>query len=286
MRKLLAIAFLLIWNIPFAQTDYTYETFDDTRIVNGHSVETKAEGILTFIIAHRFGPMNSGPKNLWGLDFARMRMGLDYGVINNLSIGLGRTSTDGTIDGYAKYKFLSQSSGDKNMPFSATLLGGYAIKTKARHPVQGSELDFAQKTSSVAQLMIARKFGDKVSIQIMPTFVHRNLVKDEEENDIFSLGFAGQYQILKNWSLSAEYYATPKSSLPESTDAIGELYQSLSLGIQIDTKGHVFQFHLSNSPGMTERIFIAETDGNWIDGDIYFGFNITRDFKIKGRKIR
>lgn len=285
MIKIITLACSILFMLSLnAQTDYVYDTFDDTRIVNGHSVETNEEGILTFIIAHRFGPMNSGPKNLWGLDFATMRMGLDYGLSNNFSIGIGRTSTDGTIDGYIKYKLLSQSSGEKNMPLSATIVAGYAIETKAFIP--NVELDINQKSSYMTQVIIARKFSNRFSAQIMPTYIHRNLVADDEENDVVSLGFSGQYQILKNWSISAEYFATPKNSLPDGSGASGEYFQSLSLGFQIDTKGHIFQFHMSNSPGMVERIFISETNGSWVDGNIYFGFNITRDFKVKGRKIR
>ncbi len=267
----------------FGQTEYTYETFDDTRIVNGHSIETNAEGVLTFIIAHRFGPMNSGPKFLWGLDNATMRMGFDYGVNKNLMIGIGRSSIDGTIDGFAKYRLLNQASGDKKVPISATLMAGYAIKTKV---FIEPTLDLNQKSSYTTQLLLARQFNQKFSAQLMPTFVHRNLVQSDESNDIFSFGIAGQYQFLKNWSLSAEYYLTPKSSLPDGSGVSGEYFQSLSVGIQVDTKGHVFQFHVSNSAGMVERIFITETKGDWTSGDIYFGFNITRDFKVKGRKIR
>jgi len=173
------------------------------------------------------------------------------------------------------------------MPISASALGGYGIKTKAFVSEDPTlDLSVSQKSSYFAQLLIARKFGSKVSLQVMPTFVHRNLVTDYESNDIFSLGFATQYQVLKNWSLSAEYYMVSASSLPEETDISGKYYSSLSLGFQIDTKGHVFQFHMSNSSGMMERHFITETNGDWLNGDIFVGFNITRDFKIKGRKIR
>ncbi|MFT7233842.1 MAG: hypothetical protein ACI8TA_003069 [Cyclobacteriaceae bacterium] len=101
-RILLSTLSLWFGFTVFGQTEYAYETFDDTRIVNGHSIETNAEGILTFIIAHRFGPMNSGPKFLWGLDNATMRIGLDYGINKNLTVRIGRTSTDGTVDGFAK----------------------------------------------------------------------------------------------------------------------------------------------------------------------------------------
>ena len=120
----------------------------------------------------------------------------------------------------------------------------------------------------------------------MPTWLHRNLVDDDEQNDIISMGIAGQYHLLKNWSFSFEYYATPKSDLPDGSGPSLEAYQSLAFGVQIDTKGHVFQLHFGNSRGMIEKFFIAETTDTWTDGGIHFGFNITRDFTVKGRKVR
>jgi hypothetical protein len=121
----------------------------------------------------------------------------------------------------------------------------------------------------------------------MPTLLHRNLVESYEENDILSVGIASQYQAFKNVSFSVEYYATPGSSLPsKTTSPSGEAYrQSLAFGVQIDTKGHVFQLQVGNSQGMIEKFFVAETKDSWLDGGVHLGFNITRDFKIKGRKI-
>ena len=285
-RKILLISFLTVSLGAYAQTDYAYKTFDDTRVVNGHSVETNVEGIMTFIISHRFGALNSGFYNAWGLDAASMRMGLDYGITNNLSIGIGRSTYEKTIDGFLKFKLLSQSSGDRVFPFSVTLLGTSAYKALRKR--DGIVLRTLHRFSYTGQLLIARKFGSRVSLQVMPTFLHRNLVQDIEENDIFSLGMAGQFHFLKNWSISLEYYATPSSYLPEgeNPETGEEYYQSLAIGIQIDTKGHVFQLQFGNSRGMIEKFFIAETFDSWLDGGIHFGFNITRDFKVKGRKIR
>lgn len=266
-----------------AQIEYTYKTFDDSRIINGHSVETNIEGIMTFIISHRFGPTNDDPNYLWGLDAAQMRMGLQYGINNNLMIGVGRNSTDKTIDGFIKYKLLAQSSGDKNMPITMTLLGYAGLQPQL---VPGAvTYSLGQKLAYATQLLIGRKFSDRVSAQIMPTYLHRNLVADSEYNEVFSLGSAVHCQVLKNWSLVAEYYLTPKSMLPDENSNLNYT-PSFSLGFQIDTKGHVFQLNVGNSNGMTERIFLAESAGSWADQHLYFGFNITRDFAVKGRRVR
>ena len=284
MKITLLIATFCIALTSLAQTNYAYQTFDDTRIVNGHSVETTTEGILKFIISHRFGTINSDGYDLWGLDNATMRMGLDYGLTNNLNIGIGRSTFEKTYDGFIKYKALAQSTGDRIMPVTVTLLGTAALKTLRRF--DGIELDLGQKLSYTTQILIARKFNERISVQIMPTWLHRNLVEDDEQNDIISMGFAGQYHFLKNWSLSFEYYATPSSDLPDGSGASPEAYQSLAFGVQIDTKGHVFQLHFGNSRGMIEKFFIAETTDTWTEGGIHFGFNITRDFTVKGRKVR
>jgi len=281
------ICFLIVSSVYeiTAQTTYTYETFDDIRIVNGHSVETNQEGIMTFIISHRFGTLNTGAYQVWGLDNATMRMGLDYGITNNLMVGIGRSTFEKTADGFIKYRLLAQSSGDRKIPFTLTLLGTTALKT-IRRPDLPVELNMQQKLSYTTQILLARKFGSKFSAQLMPTYLHRNLVRDDEENDILSLGFAGQYQFLKNWSVSVEYYATPESDLPDGTSQSADFNQSLAIGFQIDTKGHIFQLHFGNSRGMIEKFYVAETQGKWSKGDIHFGFNITRDFKVKGRRVR
>ncbi|MEQ8471881.1 MAG: DUF5777 family beta-barrel protein [Marinoscillum sp.] len=284
MKTCLLLFSILISLQLFGQTEYAYETFDDTRIINGHSIETNTEGVLTFIISHRFGKINEGAYQQFGLDNATMRIGFDYGITNNLSVGIGRSTFEKTRDGYLKYRLLAQSTGEKKMPITLTLLGSSAMKTVKRP--DGINLDFAQKLTYTGQLLIARKFGPRLSLQLMPTYLHRNLVNDDEKNTIYSLGAAGQYQVLKNWSLSVEYYATHPDDLPDGSGPSLEHYQSIAVGIQIDTKGHVFQLQFGNSAGMTEKFFIAETTGNWLDGDIHFGFNITRDFTVKGRKVR
>lgn len=266
-----------------AQSNLIYQTFDDTRVVNGHSVETNTEGSMKFIISHRFGTLNTGARDAWGLDNATMRIGLDYGVSNRFTLGIGRSSYEKTVDGFLKYKLLSQAE-TSGMPVSLTILGTSAWKTYTLSS-DTVGLSVAQRLSYCGQMLISRKFNDRISLQIMPTYLHRNRVGHDEENDIFTIGSAGQFQVLKNISLSFEYYYTPKKYF-EAIDDRAINNQSLAFGVQFDTKGHIFQLHLGNSSGMTEKFFIAETREKWLDGGIYFGFNITRDFTLAGRKIR
>ena len=259
------------------KSERTIETFDDTRIVNGHSVETQKEGAMKFIIAHRFGALNGGIRELYGLDESTIRLGFDYGITDNITIGVGRSSFLKTVDGFVKAKLIHQST--SGSPVSLAYFGSADIYTVEDFAPR--EVDTKYRWTYVNQLLLARKMSDKVSLQIMPTYVHRNLVATSDlSNDILSIGGAGKFQITKILSFKAEYYY----ALPNQLSDLNT--NSLALGFDIETKHHVFQMHLGNSRGMIEKYFITETYGKWGEGDIMLGFNITRDFQIKGRKYK
>jgi len=262
-------------------TEYASETFKDTRIVNGQSVETNEDGQLKFIISHRFGLLSKGINNFFGLDEASIRLGLDYGVTDRFTIGIGRSSFEKTVDGFGKYKLLRQSTGVKEMPITMTWQSNFAIRTADFPNNPGEEYDIANRMTYGHQLMIARKFCDAFSAQLMPTFIHRNLVDTKaEKNDLFAIGAATRYQLTKIISLQAEYYYVLPDQLGD------EFTNSLSLGFDIQTKSHVFQLHVSNSQGMIDKFFVSETREDFFKGDIFLGFNISRDFQLKGKKYK
>ncbi len=281
---------IILWGfaIAFAQlvaaqetTTYASETFKDTRIVNGQSVETNEEGQLKFLISHRFGLISQGFDNFFGLDQATIRLGLDYGVTDRFTVGIGRSSFEKTVDGFAKYKILRQSSGANNMPITMTWQSNAAWRTADFSEIEGVEYDFSNRMTYGHQLMIARKFCDEFSAQLMPTFIHRNLVETrDEENDLFALGAATRYQLTKTVSFQAEYYYVLPNQLAD------EFTNSLSLGFDIQTKSHVFQLHVSNSQGMIDKFFISETREDFFKGDVFFGFNFSRNFQLKGKKYK
>ena len=261
-----------------AQEGQPVRTFYDTRVVNGHSTELVDEGSMKFIIAHRFGRINTGAYDLFGLDNATMRMGLDYGVTKWLNIGIGRSSFEKTVDGYLKARLLRQMEGDNSKPVSVVYFAGIAANGLRFQDPERND-DFSSRLAYTHQLLVSRRFGDRLSAQVMPTLVHRNLVLDSTfNNDVFAVGVAGRYVLSKRVTLSAEYFYALPDQIPETFN------NTLSVGIELETKAHVFQFHLSNSRGMTEKFFVSETTGQWSAGDIHLGFNITRDFKVKGRK--
>jgi hypothetical protein len=261
-----------------AKKEYTFATFKGTRVVNGHSVETKGKGELEFIISHRFGQLNSGAYNFWGLDQAYIRLGLEYGITDRLGIGVGRSSFNKIIDSYLKYKIVRQSTGQGGFPVTITAFASTNIQT---YPQNNSDttINFTDRLTYTGQLLIARKFSSKLSLQISPTFLHTNYVDVTIQNkDQFAIGFGGRYKLTRSLSLNAEYYyrVNPHENTP--------YYNSLGFGFDIETGGHVFQLIVSNTQGMIERTFITETAGDFSEGDIHFGFNISRTFQLKKPK--
>jgi hypothetical protein len=259
-------------------TEKVRSTFNGTRIINGHSIETRDAGTFEVIFMHRFGRINSGAYNLWGLDDAWIRLGLEYSLNNNLTIGIGRSSFEKTYDGFLKYRFISQARGTRNYPITGTAFASMAINTlKPSDPEQ--EIKFSSRISYTYQVLLARKFNKSLSLQLTPTMVHHNLVNTpDENNDIYALGFSGRYKVTRSMAITLEYY------YQFNNNSTQENYNPLGIGIELETGGHVFQMVFSNSQGMVEKSFITETTGNFFDGDIHFGFNITRAFYLKKKK--
>lgn len=258
-------------------TIYTTATFKTTRLINGHSVENVGKGVLDVKVSHRFGNISEGFYELFGLDKASMRAGFDYGITNRIMIGVGRSTFQKTYDGFIKIKILAQSRGKKNMPITLSYVPTLALKT-IHYEDPKIDNHFRSRLSYSHQLIIGRKFSDKTSLQLMPVFIHQNLVTlASESNDIIAFGIGGRQKISKRISFNAEYYYVVPSTKLNGTN------NSLSIGFDIETGGHVFQLHFTNSQGMNERTFIADTKGRWDKGDIYFGFNISRVFTI-GKK--
>jgi hypothetical protein len=263
------------------ETNYTTATFKSTRVLNGHSIERMQEGQLDVRISHRFGTLNSGGYNFFGLDQSNIHLGLEYGITNWLMIGVGRSEFEKTFDGFAKFSILRQSTGAKDMPVSVSVVTSVGLKTQ-KWPDQTRTNYFTSRLAYVGQVLVARKISQGLSIQLTPSFLHRNLVSTEmDPNDIFAMGAGARLKLTKRISLNGEYYyiVNPKSNF--ST----QIYNPLSLGFDIETGGHVFQLFFTNSLGMTEKQFIGATTGSWKKGDIHFGFNISRVFTLKKHKV-
>lgn len=248
-------------------------TFSGTRIVNGHSVETRHKNVLEFIITHRFGTLNSGAYEAFGLDNSVVRIGLEYGITDRLMVGIGRSSYDKTFDYFGKYKALQQS---ETMPVSLTVFGSAAYLGLKNE--QLNELSTPDKMAYTTQLLIARKLSSRVSLQLSPSFLYRATVnQDTTVNNLISLGMGGRFKITKSMALVLEY------NLRLNDHADSPFKDAIGVCIEFETGGHVFQLVFTNTLGMIERQFMGETTGDFFDGDIHFGFNITRAFQL-GRK--
>ncbi|MFN3841581.1 MAG: DUF5777 family beta-barrel protein [Cyclobacteriaceae bacterium] len=289
-KSLLSVFFIIAGTIQnFAQNDLlemiaeeeavrpelTTATFKTTRLINGHTIEQVAGGVLDFRVSHRFGLINSGLYEFFGLDQATTRIGLDYGIANRLMIGIGRSTYEKQVDGFMKYKLLRQSSGAKATPLTLSVLTAMVYKTQkfdnpTRENFPSSHLYYT------FQLLAAKKFTESFSFQLMPTVNHYNLVPGTTlSNDLFSLGLGGRIKLSKRVTVNAEYYyQLPNYRFLETKNSLG-------IGADIETGGHVFQLYFTNSLGMTERTFINETTGDFLKGDIHFGFCISRVFTLK-----
>lgn len=260
-------------------TEYTYATFKSTRVISGQSVENPDEGVLQFVVSHHFGRVNQGAYDLFGLDQATVKLDFQYGITDRLAVGIGRSSYQKTFDGFVKYKALRQSTGVKEMPVTLSYVAGMDLNSlKWQHPERDNH--FSNRISYFHQLLLARKFNEDLSLQLSPTVIHKNLVETKTDpNDFIALGAGGRYKLTKRFSLNAEYFYL----LTEET--ANEFENVFSIGVDIETGGHVFQLHFTNAQPMFERGFISETRGKWADGDVYFGFNINRVFTIKKPEV-
>lgn len=263
------------------EINYTTATFKSTRIMNGHSVERMPPGQLDVRISHRFGTINSGAYEFFGLDQANTHLSLEYGILKWLMAGIGRGTYEKTFDGFAKFTVLRQSTGAKEMPVSVSVFSSVALKSE-KWPVDTTRTYyFSSRLSYVTQVLVARKINQSLSVQLTPSYVHRNLVPTElDPNDLFAIGAGGRLKLSKRISFNAEYFYVINQN-PYSNP---HYYNPLSIGVDIETGGHVFQLLLTNSVQMIEKGFLGETTGQWKKGDIHFGFNISRVFTLKKQK--
>jgi hypothetical protein len=258
--------------------EYVESAFKSSRVINGHSMEMIAKGNLDFRILHRFGLVNSGAKNFFGLDQASMRMGFDYGIGKNVTIGVGRSTLDKEFDGFIKFRPIRQSTGPRSSPVSVILVTGLTINTLPwTDPTRDNH--FSSRVGYYHEIIVGRKMSQAFSMQLSPVMVHRNLVPlASDKNDVFALGIGSRYKMSRRIALVADYHYII-SGLNK------DVYHSpLSIGIDIETGGHVFQLHFSNAQGMNEKAFITNTIDKW--GDVRFGFNLSRMFVLKKPRVK
>jgi hypothetical protein len=261
--------------------ELTHATFKGTRLIDFQTVETLGKGSLDFRISHRFGDFSTGAYNFYGLDGpATLRLGFDYSVTDRLTVGIGRSSYQKMFDGFVKYRILRQTQ-DNSMPISVTGIASMYI-TAQNDPTAAitgvNEYQFfSSRMSYMYQLLIARKFSSRLSIQIAPTLIHFNLVTyTTDKNDLLAMPISARYKFSKRFSLTCEYGLR----ITQYTANQKSYYNSASVGVDIETGGHVFQLFITNSSAINEIQTIPYTDSNWAKGQFRIGFNISRVFSL------
>lgn len=258
--------------------EYVKYAFKSPRVINGHSMEFLAPGTLDFRILHRFGLVSQGFDNLFGLDQASMRMGFDFGLRRNLMFGFGRSTFKKELDGYVKYAPFQQSTGEGSFPVTIALVGGMTMNSMpwADPTIKNY---FSSRLAYYFQTIIGRKISEGFTLQLAPTLVHNNLVAlQTQPNDIYAVGFGGRAKVSNRMALTWDYFYVVNGIEK------GINYHPLSVGVDIETGGHVFQLHVSNAAGMNERAFITETTNSWSKGELRLGFNLSRVFQIAKNK--
>lgn len=252
-------------------------SFKGTRVVNAQSLELPRPKILQFMIQHRFGSIENGFYDLFGMDYATIRFDFNYGLSERLSFGVGRSSLDKIYDIFVKTKLLRQSSGTRSFPVSVLLYSDIGIDTKRKSENDPAVKDeYLNRLLYVNQLIIGRKFNRSLSLEILPTLIHRNLVPtNQDDHDLVSVGIAGRYKLSNRISVNADYF------IPLG-DRSEDYQNSVAIGVDYETGGHVFQVMIANSQGPYEYTFIENARGNFSTGVLYLGFNISRAFTLAG----
>ncbi|HEX5652536.1 MAG TPA: DUF5777 family beta-barrel protein [Chitinophagaceae bacterium] len=258
--------------------EFVEYAFKSSRVIMSQSMELIRPGVMDMRILHRFGNINKGAYEFFGLDNATMRLGFDFGITKNLMLGVGRSTNKKELDGFLKYRLIHQGKGPGSMPFSFLMVGGSSM-TLLKWADTARKNFFSSRLGFFGQAIIGRKFSEGFSLQFMPTMVHRNLVATANDpNDLYAVGVGTRLKLSRRISLNVDYYYRLNPNSQDGTQ------NPLSIGFDIETGGHVFQLHFTNAVGMNEKVFLLETTNDWAKGDIQFGFNISRSFQVRKKK--
>lgn len=279
MKKFLLLFFVLPIT-AFSQEDLLAEidsvpaterveaAFKGIKIVNLESTKLAAKGDLYLVVAHRFGSVEDGFEGFYGLDNAVTQIKFLYGLTDWLTVSAARSEQ--AYDLSAKYRLMPQMK--NGFPVSIAMFNSLAFNNTLKESAY-PKMAFEDRLIYVTQILVSRKFSDKLSLQLSPTYFHENFtVNDFQDNSQFALGMGGRYKIAKRWSVNIDYAA-------HLNRASQSAYKNpLSIGVDLETGGHIFQMHFTNSQGIHEAGFLGNTTGDWAEGDIYFGFNLLRVF--------
>ncbi|MEM8527937.1 MAG: DUF5777 family beta-barrel protein [Bacteroidota bacterium] len=283
---------LLLLPLFVQSQDYVLRTFKDTRIINTQAADVLQKRKLDIRIGHRFGDLlgeSGGWPSFYGLENAAdVLLGADYGFTNNITIGAYRSKGGGNLSqlvtGSAKWRILKQRMQSPAF-FTVTALGTLTASTmqKSDNP---EAINFFEKQSHrfsyTVQLLIAKKFSERFSLQISPGFTHRNIAPFGDVNDTYTVGLASRIQLSKVVGLILDATIPLNGERNPFTKSENSEFQfPLGIGFEFDTGGHVFQVNLTNARGMIESDYIMNTTSDWREGEFRLGFTISRLFNIR-----
>jgi len=263
------------------------QAFNGSYIINNQSSNVLESGSLNFHILHRFGELSDGAYNAYGLDYAAIRLGFEYGISDRLTAAIGRSSAGKNYDGHLKYRIKTQTvGGNNNFPISLVAFSSFAFSATELQRQNSVQRDnqFTNQLVYTTELIISRQFSEKFSFEIIPAIVHRNSVISLMYNpNVYALSAGARLKVSGRMHLIADYGYVINNN--DNT-----LANPLGLGIDIVTGGHTFQLYVTNSVGMIEKEFLTATTGKIQDGNIRIGFSISRAFmlkqKVKGGKLK
>lgn len=275
-----------------------YATFKTTKIVNAQNIETVKKRNLDFRVTHRFGniynsssknALNEAAHNAFGLDNSTdIRMSFDYGITDDITIGIGRSKYREMNDATIKWRFLTQRE-NNSIPLSVCFYGNLGYTSMTTDNLYAGTIrpktNEAHRVQYASQLLIARKFNSWFSLQIMPTYIHRNFIKQqlntnngkEDENGLLSLGIGGRLKMSKRMALVVDYFYNFSEYQTNNPNAY---YNPLGVGLEIETGGHVFHINYTNGAAILESSLLTSTQDTWTKGQIKLGFNISRWFAL------
>ncbi|ULC59874.1 DUF5777 family beta-barrel protein [Flaviramulus sp. BrNp1-15] len=252
------------------EEDFKSAAFKGLKIVNFESTKMVSKQELYFVVSHRFGSVETGLKDFFGLDQAVTRLNLIYGISDGINIGVSRSSFRKIYESSLKIRLLREKKG--SFPFTVVSSSNILINTSLDKEILPG-LEFKNRLGYTTQLLISKKFNTNFSLQLMPTFFHDNYVDvDEQDNSQYVIGFGGRHKLSKRWSINFDY------GLHLNRAETSPFNNPLSIGFDLETGGHVFQLHFTNAQPMNTNGFLGQGTGDWGDGDIFFGFNLSRVF--------
>jgi hypothetical protein len=274
-----------------SKNEKVFATFKTSKIINGQSIETVKKRCLDFRITHRFDniAVNGSAHTMWGIDNSQdIRFSFDYGITNNLTVGFSRSKYNELLELYSKFRFFEQTVNNKiPVSIAAYICSGYTPITSSAFYLgvdKKTKQNDLHRLNYFSQILIARKFNSWLSLQIMPSYHHRNFIKynvnttnnKEDANGIFSLGVGGRLRFTKRMALIVDYFYN--FSDYRNNNKANPFYNPLAIGFEMETGGHVFHMNFTNNGAISENNFIPNTTSNWLKGEFKFGFNISRVF--------